>query len=89
MRSFALAALTFLTLGIFSFAAPLPNGSNSRGLVDVEVEADVDVRVKRADSHNDDKCLDSILNEVIEVVEVVIDEISESFSIPTPLGFWC
>jgi len=82
MRSFALVALTFLTLGIFSFAAPVPNGGNSDGLVTVDVDADVDIDIlKRADSHDNDKCLDSILHEVIEVVEVVIDEISELLSI--------
>jgi len=79
MRSFGLAALTFLTLGIFSFAAPtpVPNG----GLVNADVKADVEVNVKRGDheSHGDhDLSLVDILDEVVESVEVIIDKIRES-----------
>lgn len=48
MRSFALAALTFLTLGVSSFAAPTPIPNDS-SLLDVEAEAKVGVNVRRGD----------------------------------------
>jgi len=79
MRSFALAALTFLTLGVFSFAAPTPS-RNDGAIVDIKADVDADVSIlKRADS-DDDKCVESILQGVIDVVDEVIVEISEWFS---------
>jgi len=77
MRSFALAALAFLTLGVFSFAAPTPILNDRESLIEINAEAEA--WVKRADSYDNNKCLDSILHEVIETVEVVIDEISKLF----------
>ena len=95
MRSFALAALAFLTLGVFSFAAPTPILNDREILIEIndreslietndhenliEIDAEAEAWVKRADSYDNDKCLDSILHEVIETIEVVIDEISKLF----------
>ena len=64
MRSFALTALAFLTFGVFASAAP----------------ATPDYKAKATDvkrSSSSDKCLDSILTELVSEVDAIIVEISE------------
>ena len=76
MRSFALSALAFLTLGAFSAAAPTPV-ARSPSVVSIKVGKRVDVATgKRGSSKDDDdKCLGDILDGVISDVTDIIDEI--------------
>jgi hypothetical protein len=74
MRSFALTALTFLTLGVFSYAAPIVKVDDG-SLVKVDADAGVTVR---DNSSKDDKCLEDVINGVVHDVEKVLDEISKS-----------
>ena len=85
MRSFALTALAFLTLGAFSAAAPTPYHGDDVGLIDVDadVHAGVDILKRGSSSHG--KTLDAILDGVVSEVDGIISEISESdkFRIPS------
>jgi len=73
MRSFALTALAFLTLGVFSFAAPTPVTGDRDVTVVANADVPVNVNVRRDDS--EDKCLDSILDDVVSAVDSVLEKI--------------
>jgi hypothetical protein len=51
MRSFGFTTLAFLTLGVFSYAAPIAKGNDDSGLVNIDVDAEVSV-LRRGDSDN-------------------------------------
>jgi len=75
MRSFALSAIAFLTLGVFSSAAPTPVPRDVVAVVAADVAADVKIR---RDS-SEDKCLDSILDGVVSAIDPILKEIREFF----------
>ena len=74
MRSFALSALAFLTLGVFSSAAPTPVDANSN-----TARSDSSVNVLHRAASTEDKGLGSILNGVVSEIEPIIEEISKLF----------
>lgn len=91
MRSFALAALTFLTLGVFSFAAPTPIlDNNNINVIKTDPDAVTNVKVGRGD-HGDSKhddsekddstSLEEILHKLIVDVEHVIDAVGKLLSL--------
>ena len=75
MRSFALSAIAFLTLGVFSSAAPIP----MPGDVAAAVDANVPVTVNARSDSSEDKCLDSILDGVVSGIDPILKKIGEFF----------
>ena len=75
MRSFALSAIAFLTLGVFSSAAPIP----VPGDVAAAVDANVPVTVNARSDSSEDKCLDSILDGVVSAIDPILKKIGEFF----------
>ena len=74
MRSFALAAFAFLTLGAFSAAAPTPD---VRDLAKLDARADTTTIVARGGSSSSSDTLDGVLTKLVTDLEVIITDISK------------
>ena len=86
MRSFALSALAFLTLGAFSTAAPTPVARSPAKVgvaATVQTRAEVATGKRGSSKDDDDKCLGDILDGIISDVTEIIDEICKLFNFYT------